>query len=80
MLATLATLTVHVAFSYQRHLATGWMMDAYPRYYLPMMAIVPLAGITLRERRCPRPGCAPVLLSFLIAAPVLFGLFGAPLN
>ncbi len=79
MLATLATLTVHVAFSYQRHLATGWMMDAYPRYYLPMVAIVPLAGITFADA-LPSARLRTLLLSFLIAAPVLFGLFGAPLN
>ena len=79
MLATVATLTIHIAFSYQRHLATGWMMDAYPRYYLPMMAIVPLAAMTLANA-APSARIRSVLLSFLIVAPVVLGLFGAPLG
>jgi hypothetical protein len=45
-LATAATFVVHIVFSYQRHLATGWMLDAYPRYYLPVALMVPLAGLS----------------------------------
>lgn len=79
MLAIVATLMTHIAFSYQRHLETGWMMDAYPRYYLPMIAIVPLAAITFANA-VPSARVRSMLLSFLIAAPVVFGLFGAPLG
>lgn len=79
MLAIVATLMIHIAFSYQRHLETGWMMDAYPRYYLPMIAIVPLAAITFANA-VPSARVRSMLLSFLIAAPVVFGLFGAPLG
>ena len=40
-LALAATLAIHVGYSYSRHLATGWLLDAYPRYYRP------LAGLSL---------------------------------
>ena len=43
MLAIIATLIVHIIFSYQRHLQTGWMLSRH-RHYLPMIAIVPLAA------------------------------------
>jgi hypothetical protein len=66
-LALAATFALHVVYSYQRHLATGWLMDAYPRYYLPLMAVVPLANCRSSPRskrraaRIPgrRPGCLP---------------------
>ena len=48
--ALAATFAIHVTYSYGRHLATGWLMDAYPRYYLPLAAIVPLAGLSLACR------------------------------
>ena len=61
------------------HLATGWLMDAYPRYYLPLIAIVPLAGLSLLAA-IETPRWRNALLAFLIAGPVLFRLFGAPLG
>jgi hypothetical protein len=77
--ALLATFAIHVTYSYGRHLATGWMMDAYPRYYLPLAAIVPLAGLSLLAAvEAPRRRAA--LLAFLIAGPALFRVFGAPLG
>jgi hypothetical protein len=73
------TFAIHVGFSYGRHLATGWLMDAYPRYYLPLAAIMPLAGLSLygaiKEQRWRN-----VLLAFLIAGPVIFRIFGVPLG
>ena len=30
--AIVATLLIHAGFSYRRQCATGWMMDAYPRF------------------------------------------------
>ncbi len=67
------TLVIHMAYSYQRHLQTGWMLDAYPRYYLPLISIVPIAALTLTSAvRLQRLKMA--LVSFLAAAPiVLFG-------
>ena len=77
--ALVATFTIHVIYSYGRHLATGWMMDAYPRYYLPLAAIVPLAGLSLLAAvEAPRRRAA--LLAFLIAGPAIFRVFGAPLG
>jgi hypothetical protein len=77
-LAILATFSCNVLFSYGRHLATGWRMDAYPRYYLPLIAVVPLAGLSLLSAlHAPRWRIA--LLAFLIAGPLLFRLLGGPL-
>jgi hypothetical protein len=79
ILATIATLAIHIMFSYQRHLQTGWMMDTYPRYYLPVIAIIPMAAITfanaIQSSRA-RTG----ILSFLIAGSLIFGVFGAPID
>ena len=76
--ALAATLALHVGHSYGRHLATGWMMDAYPRYYLPLAAIVPLACLSLLAA-IETPRWRTGLLALLIAGPVLFRIFGAPL-
>jgi hypothetical protein len=77
--ALVATFAIHVSYSYGRHLASGWLMDAYPRYYLPLAAIVPLAGLSLLAAvETPRRRAA--LLAFLIAAPAIFRVFGAPLG
>ncbi len=78
-LALGATFALHIAYSYQRHVATGWLMDAYPRYYLPLMAIVPLAGLSLLGA-IQSPRLRAALLAFLIAGPVVFRIFGAPLG
>ncbi len=77
--AIAATFAIHVVYSYGRHLATGWLMDAYPRYYLPLAAIVPLAALSL-VAGIANPRWRSVLLGFLIAGPILFRLFGAPLG
>jgi len=73
------TLAIHLHFSYQRHLATGWLMDAYPRYYLPLMAIVPLACLALVVG-IENPRRRNALIVFLVAGPVIFRIFGAPLG
>jgi hypothetical protein len=78
-LAIVAMFSIHITYSYGRHLATGWLMDAYPRYYLPLIAVVPLAGLSLLAGvSSPRRRAA--LLVFLIAGPALFRIFGAPLG
>jgi len=77
--ALIATFAIHIPYSYGRYLATGWLMDAYPRYYLPLAAIVPLAGLSLLATvKAPRWRAA--LLAFLIAGPAVFRVFGAPLG
>jgi len=78
-MALVATFAIHVTYSYGRHVATGWLMDAYPRYYLPLAAVVPLAGLSLLAAvKAPRRRAA--LLAFLIAGPAIFRVFGAPLG
>jgi hypothetical protein len=78
-IAFVATFAIHVTYSYGRHLATGWLMDAYPRYYLPIAAMVPLAGLSLLAG-VTSPRWRTALLALLIAGPVLFRVFGAPLG
>jgi hypothetical protein len=78
-IAIAVTLAIHVIYSYGRHLSTGWLMDAYPRYYLPLAAIVPLAGLPLLAAvEAPRRRAA--LLIVLIAGPAVFRVFGSPLG
>jgi hypothetical protein len=78
-LAFAATFAVHGVFSYERYVAMGWLMDAYPRYYLPLAAVVPLAGLSLLAA-LERPRARAVLTGFLIAGPIVFRLLGAPLG
>ena len=78
-IALVATFAIHVTYSYGRHVATGWLMDAYPRYYLPLAAIVPLAGLSLLAA-VEAPRWRAALLAFLIAGPAIFRVFGAPLG
>jgi hypothetical protein len=77
--ALVATFAIHIPYSYGRYLATGWLMDAYPRYYLPLAAIVPLAGLSLLAG-VEAPRWRAALLAFLIAGPAIFRVFGAPLG
>lgn len=70
-------LAAHVRFGYLNHLATGWRLDAYPRYYLP------LAGITAVGCAClvaglPEGRARRGILAFLAGAPLAFALLGAP--
>jgi hypothetical protein len=73
------TLVLHVRHGYADHLATGWLEEAYPRYYLPLIAIVPLAGLSLLAA-IESPRWRGALLGFLIAGPIAFQLLGAPLH
>jgi hypothetical protein len=78
-LSIAATFAIHVTYSYGRYVATGWLMDAYPRYYLPLIAIVPLACLSLLAG-IETPRRRNGLLAFLIATPVMFRILGAPLG
>ena len=72
-----ANFALHFAYSYKFYAATGWLAGAYPRYYLPLAAIVPLAGLSLAAGVGAgrwRTG----LLVFLIAGPVVFRFLGVP--
>jgi hypothetical protein len=78
-LAFTLTFAIHGVFSYPYHLAFGWMTSAYPRYYLPVAAFVPLAGLSLLAA-IETPRARAILIGFLIAGPVVFRLFGVPLG
>jgi hypothetical protein len=79
MLAFAATFLIHGIFSYGLHAEFGWQTTAYPRYYLPLAAIVPLAGLSLLGV-IKQPTARAMLLVFLIAGPLVFRLLGAPLG
>jgi hypothetical protein len=70
--------SIHVFYSYSRHVATGYLMETYPRYYLPLAAILPLAALSLVSA-VDRPALRNALLAFLIAGPIAFRFLGAPL-
>ena len=78
-LAFALTFAIHGVFSYSYHLRFGWMTSAYPRYYLPLAALVPLAGLSLLSA-FKQPGIRATLIGFLIAGPVVFRLLGTPLG
>jgi hypothetical protein len=78
-LALAGTFALHVYHSYADHLATGWLMEAYPRYYLPLAVIVPLAGLSvLATVKSPRWHAG--LLAFLVVSPLVFRVFGGPVG
>src|SRR6267142_4283942 len=79
MLAFAGTFLIHGIFSYGLHAEFGWQTTAYPRYYLPLAAIVPLAGLSLLGA-IKQPTARAMLLVFLIAGPLVFRLLGAPLG
>jgi len=78
-LAFLATFIIHIAFSYRRHLDFGWMMDAYPRYYLPLIAVVPLAGLSLLDA-VTHQRVRHALIGFYVIGPIVFRLLAGPLQ
>ncbi|HXY57644.1 MAG TPA: hypothetical protein VEH76_03600 [Methylocystis sp.] len=78
-LAIMLTFACHLIFSYKHHLDFAYVADAWPRLYLPLLAVVALAGASLlsaaRDARL-RPGLA----GFLIVGPVIVGLLGSSLT
>jgi hypothetical protein len=78
-LALAGTFAIHGIFSYRLHVEFGWLTTAYPRYYLPLAAILPLAGLSLLGA-IKQPLTRRMLLAFLIAGPLVFRLAGAPLG
>jgi hypothetical protein len=79
VLAFAGTLFIHAIFSYELQADFGWLATAYPRYYLPLAAIVPLAGLSLLGA-IKQPTARVMLLVFLIAGPLVFRLAGTPLG
>jgi hypothetical protein len=78
-LAFAGTFVVHGVYSFELHSEFGWLTSAYPRYYLPLAAFVPLAGLALLEA-VKHPSARAILLWFLIAGPVVLCITGTPLG
>ncbi len=80
-IALAVTFALHVgySYSYSRHFSTGWVANAYPRYYLPIAAIVPLAGLSLLAA-IDDPRWRVTLLIFLVGGPMLFLGLGASIG
>ena len=78
-LAFAGTFIVHGIFSYRLHVEFGWLTTAYPRYYLPLAALIPLAGLSLLGA-IKQPLARGMLLAFLITGPLVFRLIGEPLG
>ena len=80
-IALAVTFALHVGYSYSygRHFSTGWVANAYPRYYLPIAAIVPLAGLSLLAA-IDDPRWRVTLLIFLVGGPMLFLCLGASIG
>jgi hypothetical protein len=74
-----ANVPFHIGYAYSFYAASGWLAGAYPRYYLPLAAIVPLAGLSFAAA-LQAPRWRTGVLACLIAGPVLFRVFGAPLG
>ena len=71
--AALASMAaVHLEFTFARHQETGWLRGVYPRYYFPLLAVLPAACAWLVERG--RPSRRWVLAGVLIAATVIYYL------
>jgi hypothetical protein len=78
-LAFAVTFVLHGIFSYQLYTEFSWLTSAYPRYYLPLAALFPLAGLSLLGA-IKQPRARAILVVFLIVGPVVFRLLGEPLG
>jgi len=64
---------VHLEFTFARHQETGWLRGVYPRYYFPLLAVLPAACAWLIER-CGQPSRRWALAGLLIAATLAYDL------
>jgi hypothetical protein len=78
-LAFSVTFVLHGIFAYRLHAEFGWLTSAYPRYYLPLAALFPLAGLSLLSA-IKQPPARSALLAFLIIGPLVFSMCGASLG
>jgi hypothetical protein len=51
VIAIAAVLAIHLGFTFARHLETGWLKGVYPRYYFPLLAVLPAACAVAVARR-----------------------------
>lgn len=78
-LAFAVTFVIHGIFSYQLHVEFGWLTSAYPRYYLPLAALFPLAALSLLGA-IKQPRARAILIGFLIVGPMVFRLLAESLG
>jgi hypothetical protein len=70
---------LQIGYTYHFYALTGWLSGPYLRFYTALAAIVPLAGLSL-VAAIHSPRWRGALLGFLIAGPIVFIIFGAPLG
>jgi hypothetical protein len=64
---------IHLGFTYQRHLETGWLRGVYPRYYFPLLPVLSAACAWLVSS-CGRGRPAIWLAGALVALAVGYDL------
>lgn len=57
--ATLLTLSIHIAFSWDRYQRLGWMIDSFIRYYFPLLGIYAYLTAYTIMHLCRRPHDTP---------------------
>ena len=77
-LAFAGTFAIHLVFGYRLHIEYGWLSSAYPRYYLPLAAIFPLAGLAFLDE-LKAPFARAVVFAVLGAGPLVLRLMLEPL-
>jgi hypothetical protein len=51
-LALGVVMAIHLGFTFERHLETGWLKGIYPHYYFPLLPVFPPALPRRRARAC----------------------------
>jgi hypothetical protein len=79
-LAITVMFAVHVGFTFARHQETGWLRGVYPRYYFPLLAVLPAACAWLIDRlsrASHRRALAGVVIAATVGYDVLHRVIGA---
>jgi hypothetical protein len=79
-LAITVMAAIHLEFTFARHQETGWLRGVYPRYYFPLLAVLPAACAWLIERGAREPqrwALAAVVIVPTVAYDLLHRVIGA---